>query len=108
MGTFTAAGLRVVIDEATGVGGLLLPDPTEDVADPLDGGTLHQVTVDAAIRHVHAQGLVLDTDDDGTWLYLDREESVLSLWAVLDGAPDIDLEGLEAGRGRVLAALDIA
>lgn len=108
MRTFTAAGLRVVIDEDSGVGGLLLPDPAHDMPDPLDSGTLHQATVDEAIRQVHAQGLVLDTDDDGAWLYLDREETVLSLWSVLDGASGIDLEGLEEGRVRVLEALNVA
>lgn len=108
MRTFTAAGLRVAIDEDSGVGGLLLPNPTEDVADPLDGGTLHQATVDEAIRQLHAQGLVLDNDDDGTWLFHDREESVLSLWSVLDGASDVSLEALEAGRRRVLEALNAA
>lgn len=53
------------LDEATGSGLLVRPLPCEDVADPLEVGTLHAADWTAAVRHLLAMGWEPSEDECG-------------------------------------------
>ena len=106
------SGHTAVLDHSHGVGGLALPAPTRDVADPFPTGalTMHEQGWGRIAQVLELMGAHLDTEDDGTALPLGTTDGgleVLSLVVPVDG-PQPPLTDVLDAMDEVMAAVSAA